>query len=199
MTRENERPSDEQLARRAREGDEAALRDLFARHREALRVRVKSRLPASVRRRVAESDVLQDAYLVAHRRLAEFEDRGDGSFRRWLDRIVEHKVRDEVRGHVASEKRSVRREVTESRRPSGVSHAGIGPTPSGHAMVEESRALVRAALSRLSEDYRRILLLIHEEGLSLAEAGGRLARSAEAARKLYGRAAAALAREMEER
>ena len=104
-----------------------------------------------------------------------------------------------MRAHVGAGRRSIRREVTESRRPSGVSHAGRGPTPSAHAMTEESRALVRAALDRLSEPHRRILLLVHEEGLSLVEAAARLARSADAARKLYGRAAAALAREMEGR
>ena len=80
--------TDEALIVRAREGDEEAFRLLVARHTPGLRTRIRRRLPALLRRKVAESDVIQSAYFTAYEKLAEFEDRGDGSFKAWLDRIV---------------------------------------------------------------------------------------------------------------
>jgi RNA polymerase sigma factor (sigma-70 family) len=44
------------------------------------------------------------------------------------------------------------------------------------------------ALGALPPDYREILRLVREEGLTLREAAQRMNRSREAAKKLYGRA-----------
>ncbi len=57
-------------------------------------------------------------------------------------------------------------------------------------MAGEDRRFVREALALLPEDYRRILELTYVDQLNLREAGERMGRSADAARKLYGRALA---------
>ena len=103
--------SDEDLVRRVRAGDEAAARRLFERHVPALRARARSRLPAALRSRVAESDVIQEAYLAAFVALGDFEDRGDGSFAAWLRAILERRIANEVRDGVGAAKRDARREV----------------------------------------------------------------------------------------
>jgi RNA polymerase sigma-70 factor (ECF subfamily) len=184
---------DEELVRRVRAGDEAAARVLFERHLPALRARARSRLPASLKGRVGESDVIQEAYLSAFLAIGEFEDRGDGSFAAWLRQILERRIANEVRDGVAAAKRDARREV---RIPTGT--GGAGPardqfSPSEEAMGEEEAARLRAARATLSEDHRTVIALVHDEGLTLVAAGERMGRSGDAARKLYSRAMAELA------
>ena len=62
-------PSDEELALRAQDGDDAAFQILFDRHAPALRRQIQRRLPPLIRRKVDESDVVQMAYLGVHRGL----------------------------------------------------------------------------------------------------------------------------------
>ena len=185
--------TDEELVQRAAAGDEGAVEALFHRWRRRLRAQVRAQLPALLRRRVAESDVIQECYLTAFRRLAEFEDRGEGSFGRWLRRILKHKVQDEVRRHLRRRKRAAGREVSRAVRPDTDAFPRQGNTPSRYASVKEDHARALRALEELPEDYRRILRLVHDDGLSVPEAAVHMGRSAEAARKLYGRAAARLA------
>ena len=188
-----ERLTDEDLALRAREGDEVAFRVLFDRHSEALRRQIQRRLPPLVRRRVAESDVVQMAYLGVHRGLDRFESRGDGSFRAWLGQIVENKVLQVVRGYVETGKRAVGREESGSFRQR-VPHAhGAVPSPSAVAVGEELRVRIEDGIAALPPDYREVFQLVQSDGLTLAQAGVRMGRSAAAAEKLYGRALARLA------
>jgi RNA polymerase sigma-70 factor (ECF subfamily) len=187
--REAPEATDEELADRARRGDADAFEQLYARHAPALRREIRRRLPGSLRRKVAESDVIQMAFLGVHRNLSGFSGRGDGSFRAWLTRIVDHKVRNVLRSFVHVAKRSVRREVTDAQ----AMIAGPQPTPSAVAVAEELRGRIRHALERLPQDYRTVLRLVQEDGLRLAEAARIMERSPAAIEKLYGRALAKLA------
>ena len=189
-------PPDEELVRRMRSGDEDAARVLFKRHTRILRVRVRENLPAVLRRKVGESDVIQEAYLAAFLRLGDFEDRGEGSFGRWLSRILEHKIRDEVRRYIGTEKRAVKREAAEQRTSQVQGSDGDAPSPIAQAITTERKESLMRALKMLPDRYRTVLRLIHEEGLSLVDAGARMSRSAEAARKLYGRATSLLAQRL---
>jgi RNA polymerase sigma-70 factor (ECF subfamily) len=63
-------PSD--LLRRAGDGDTSALGQLLDSHRARLRRMVKLRLDTRLRGRIDTSDVLQEAYLEAAQRLAEY-------------------------------------------------------------------------------------------------------------------------------
>ena len=185
-------PTDEDLVRRVRAGDETAARQLFERHLPALRARALARLPASLRGKVGESDVIQEAYLAAFLAIGDFEDRGEGSFATWVRTILERRIANEVRDGAAA-KRDARREVRIRTRAGGAEPARDQPSPSEEVMADEDAARVRAARASLSEDHRTVIALIHDEGLTLARAGERMGRSADAARKLYSRAVAELA------
>jgi len=185
--------SDEDLVRRVRAGDAAAAATLFDRHLPMLRAQARRRLPAALRGKVGASDVIQDAYLAAFMRLGEFQDRGDGSFGAWLRQILEHKVVDEVRRHVEVAKRDARREVRLRTRGDAAEPRADQTSPSGVVARAEEAAAVREAVEDLASDHATVLRLIHREGLSLAEAGLRMNRSADAVRKLHARALASLA------
>jgi RNA polymerase sigma-70 factor (ECF subfamily) len=184
-------PSDEVLVRRVRSGDQDAARILFDRHAPGLRARVRRSLPGRLRARLGESDVVQEAYLAVFLGLRDFEDRGEGSFGRWVHGILEHKVVDEVRRHVDAEKRAQAREARIRTRDEG-RLAECRQTPSGEAASAEESRRLRARMDGLQTDYRTILRLVHDEGLSLVAAGVRMGRSPDAARMLYGRAVAKL-------
>ncbi|MHC4973251.1 MAG: RNA polymerase sigma factor [Planctomycetota bacterium] len=178
---------------RVRAGDEEAFRKLFERHAPALRARIRTQLPAAIKRKVSASDVIQVAYAGAYKNLASFEDRGDGAFQRWLNQIVDNKVKDILRRFVGRAKRNVENEVSRRDRPATHNFVARQASPSQHAIACELTARVRACMQMLPHDYQRILKLVQEERLSLREAGERMGRSAGACEKLYGRALSKLA------
>lgn len=67
---EDQAQFDELLASAAR-GDQQALTELFERYRARLKRMIRLRLNSRLSGRVDDSDVLQDAYLEASRRLTE--------------------------------------------------------------------------------------------------------------------------------
>lgn len=186
--------SERELVEKAQAGDEQALAALFERHVAELRGRVRRRLQGLVRRRVAESDVLQEAFLTAFLRLSDFDDRGPGSFGRWISRIVENKVRDALRHHLGTRKRRGERE-TATAPEATVLYAGH--SPSSQAALSEASQRLRDAMKGLSELDRNILLLVHEQALRFREVGERLGLTADAARMRYTRALSRLSKRLE--
>ena len=89
---------------RARGGDRSAYDRLFALHAERARLFVAARLGPRLRAGVETQDVLQDAYLAAHAAFDRFEYADEGSFARWLFRIIENRLRD-LSDHVGAIKR----------------------------------------------------------------------------------------------
>jgi RNA polymerase sigma-70 factor (ECF subfamily) len=179
--------SEDDLIRRIRAGDESAFKALFERYEDRLRARIRRWLPGRIRRRVSVVAVMQEAYVVACRRIAEFEQRDEESFGHWLTRIAELKAREAVRDH-ERDRRSARREATRGARVDTVNLSDGRQSPSQFAIAAEGRRRVDAALREIPDDYREILQLVFREQLSLREAADRMGRSYEAVKKLYGRA-----------
>jgi RNA polymerase sigma-70 factor (ECF subfamily) len=189
-------PTDEELVRRVRDGDEAAARLLFERHLPVLRAKARARLPQSLRGKVAESDVIQDAWLAAFLDVGKFEDRGEGSFGRWLRTILERRIADEVRRHVGAKKRDAKREVRLATEAARLEPDRGQATPSVEVRDAEESARLRAVVDSLSDDYATVIRLVHREGLTLVEAGARMGRTPDAIRMLYNRAMDRLAERM---
>ncbi|MFM7281466.1 MAG: RNA polymerase sigma factor, partial [Planctomycetia bacterium] len=74
-------------------------------------------------------------------------------------------------------------------------YAGL-VTPSRHAAAREDLARAEAALAKLSEEHREIILLSRVVGLSHAQIAERTGKSEVAARSLLHRALAKMAAEM---
>lgn len=163
-------PTDEELVRRARSGDDSALGNLVARHHEAaFRVAV-----SLVRDEDTAQDVVQDSFLKAFRALDGF--RGDASFRTWLLTITGNEARGALR------KSGRRRETALD---------DVGPVASGESgpaerveFAEES-AKARRMLERLPEKQRLSVALRIDEGLSFREIGEVIGSSEGAARVNY--------------
>jgi RNA polymerase sigma-70 factor (subfamily 1) len=184
----HDRKEELELLRRFRDGEEDALRLLFERYAHALTGRVRRSLPARVRRRMAVSDVLQEAHIAAFKSRARFTKGGLSAFRNWLLGIVDNKVRETIRFHASTARRAVDREATKSSRPATGALPVSNGSPSRIAIAAETKSQIRDALARLSEDYREVLRLTANEGLNLREASERMGRTYAAVKKLYGRA-----------
>jgi RNA polymerase sigma factor (sigma-70 family) len=179
---------EEELARRFREGDPAALEALLASCDADLRRAAERGLPASLRRRVSVADVMQEARFAAYEARGGFEFRGDGSFRRWAVGIAVKKALMAVRAHLGTGKRSARREGGGPDDPTVSRIASPGPTPSEIAVAGELEECARRALRSLPEEERTILRLTREEGLTVAAAGESMHLPPASAKRLYGKA-----------
>lgn len=184
------------LLKRAQGGDEEAFAALCRRHEATLRGRIARSLSARVQRKVSVRDVLQEALLVAHRRLAELDATEDEAFGRWLGKIVEHKTREAVRRHVTTAKRDVRREVTRAGPTPDAPRPGRGPTPSQAAIAGETREAARRAMADLPPHYAEVVALIQGEGLTFREAAERTDRTLDSVKKIYMRALSRLAADL---
>ncbi len=101
-----------------------------------------------------QDDVLQDVFLVVHRRLAHFDGRNVAG---WLYRITAHQVRDRAR---------LRWVRTVLRRSVPVSNSLEAPDPTPLMTLErrENCALLDRLLSHLSEPLRVTFVLFEVEG-----------------------------------
>lgn len=187
---------EDRLIERAVAGDDAAVAVLCRRHEGAVRRRVYQRLPRQLRRRISVADVAQETLLTAVQRLRAGAWTHEGSFRAWLLRIAEYKAREATRFHLGTAKRALGAELSQPHRPDTGAFAGGLDSPSTVAMEEESCREIDAGLAALPRDYRLVIDLIHRRGCTMVEAGEHLDRSADAVRKLYARAIAALARHL---
>ncbi|MFO1009750.1 MAG: sigma-70 family RNA polymerase sigma factor [Planctomycetota bacterium] len=184
----------DELLRRARGGDEAALSVLFELHHSRLVRLVELRLDARLRRRLDPADVVQEAWLEVARRFAEWSARGEPPFHVWVRLTTSQALAAAQRRHLATGARDAQREAAlESRASMSAANAAdrfvaSATSPSQGAHREELRARVLAALEELDELDREIVALRHFEGLSNEEAAAELSIEPAAASKRFVRA-----------
>jgi RNA polymerase sigma-70 factor (ECF subfamily) len=180
----------------ARRGDRVALNDLFARHRERLRRMVQMRLDWRLHGRIDASDVIQDAYLEAARRLDGYLQEPDMPLFLWLRFLVGERLMILHRHHLGAKMRDARREVSLYREamPEASSAAlaaqlmGQHTSPSEAAVRAERVLRLQEAVNRLDPLDREVLSLRHFEQLSRAETAQVLGIEEAAAAKRYIRA-----------
>jgi RNA polymerase sigma-70 factor (ECF subfamily) len=162
----------EQLLDRAGRGDREACDRLLARHRQRLRELIALRLDRRLAARVDPSDVVQETLAEAARRLADYLRQRPLPFYPWLRQLAVDRIIDLHRRHVRAGKRSVRREERSLPPLPDQSAAELaqrlfarGGSPSARLRQRETAARIRAALDRLPERDRELLVLRHLEQL----------------------------------
>lgn len=184
------------LLDRVRDGDEAAVNGLLARHREAIKRMIDRRMDRVVQHRVDASDIVQDVMLEANRRLGDYLANPTMPFQLWLRHMARDRLIDAHRRHRVASNRSVDREVSVS--PAGADDRSADDvvariadrelTPAAAATWHELERRFAAAVEQLDEADRQIVLLRHFEHLSTAEAAAALGLSKPAAGMRYLRA-----------
>lgn len=184
------------LLARAGQGDPGALTELFERYRGPLRRVVQIRMNGRLRGRVDASDVVQEVYLEAARRLEEYLEDPSLPFYLWLRYMTGQKLVDAHRRHLGAKARDAFRECSLYRGPmpeaSSASMAaelvGTLTTPSQAAVRAELVAQMQQTLNNMEEMDREVLILRHFEQLSNSDVSRLLGLSESAASKRYIRA-----------
>jgi RNA polymerase sigma-70 factor, ECF subfamily len=154
---------DHELVLAARKGDRDAFRTLFERyHRRAYALAF-----GVLRHQDDALDVVQDAFIKAHKYLDKFE--GNSSFYTWLYRIVMNLAIDHLRKH----RRVKPVELDESRIEDGSDQTLLprilGSNPGRALQDKEIRGRIDRALDELSDNHRAVLVMRELEGLSYEE------------------------------
>jgi len=155
---------DHELVAAARRGDRDAFRTLFDRyHRRAYA------LAFGVLRHPDDAlDVVQDAFIKAHKYLDKFE--GNSSFYTWLYRIVMNLAIDHLRKH----RRVKPVELDEQHFEQAAGDDSLlpkilGGNPGRALMDKQIRARIDQALETLSDNHRAVLIMRELEGMSYEE------------------------------
>jgi len=185
------------LVERAGGGDSAALAELFRRHRKRLRQMVRLRLDRRLQGRVDPSDIIQETYIDAARKISEYaRERSELPFFLWLRLVAGERLLRVHRQHLGTVMRDAGREVSLYR--------GALPQASSESLAAQllgrltsvSQKLIRAevqlqlqqALNQMDSMDREIIMLRHFEELSNAEASRVLGISPQAASNRHMRA-----------
>jgi len=195
MTDQNERDDDDLLLR-LEGGDERALTELFARHRERLRRMIRLRLDRRLQGRIDSSDVLQDAYLEVARRSREYLAEPDMPPFLWLRFLTGQTLQALHRHHLKVQMRDAGQEVSlrhlaaPQANSASLAEMLLGrlTSPTRAARRAEMQLRLHAVLNTMEPMDREVLALRHFEELSNSEAALVLGLSKTAASNRYIRA-----------
>jgi RNA polymerase sigma-70 factor (ECF subfamily) len=184
------------LVARAAAGDRGAVAELLERYRGRLRRMVALRLDPRLQGRVDASDVIQEGYVDAMRRLDEFIRDPSVPFYIWLRYLVGQRVQEQHRRHLDTPGRDVGREISIYRGAMpGASTGALAArllgkltSPSGAAMRAERKIRLQEALNLMDPLDREILVLRHYEQMTNGNAAAALGLEKSAASKRYTRA-----------
>ncbi|MDX2035246.1 MAG: sigma-70 family RNA polymerase sigma factor [Isosphaeraceae bacterium] len=172
----SESPDLEAEERRLREqGDRAALAALFSDQEARLRRWVEARLDTRLAARLSASDVVQEIYLDAEKRLDHFRDRPEMPFRIWIRLLADQRLVDVRRLHLGAQARDAGREVSLDRGRAGLSASAAGlaerlagdfTSPSRAAIRRETLDLLVEAIESMDPMDREVLTLRHFDELT---------------------------------
>jgi RNA polymerase sigma-70 factor (ECF subfamily) len=167
----------------ARQGSLSSLGELLDTCRNYLLLVANQSMDGPMQAKVAPSDIVQETFLRAQHHFQDFQGQTEEEFLTWLKRILINQLHD-TRRHFEAQKRDLGRESEQS--PSQLAHSD--ETPSGQVATRETNAALEAAMARLPEDYRQVVVLRNWERKSFEEIGTIMGRSPDASRKLWARA-----------
>ena len=170
MNKEGQRAStgrdpvdDRELVESARKGDRDAFRTLFERyHRRAYALAF-----GVLRNQDDALDVVQDAFIKAHKYLDKFE--GNSSFYTWLYRIVMNLAIDHLRKHRRIRPVELDESHLDDSSGDELLPKMLGGNPGRALLDKEIRARIDQALGELSENHRAVLVMRELEGMSYEE------------------------------
>jgi RNA polymerase sigma-70 factor (ECF subfamily) len=188
--------ADELLSSRIHAGDHRALGEFFARHRERLRRTVRLRLDRRLQGRIDPEDVLQEAFVDAARRLAEYAADPNMPPFLWLRFLTVQRLQTLHRLHLGVKSREARREVSlyngslpmADSRSLAARLLGRLTSPSRAAIRAEIQIKIQDVLNAMDPVDCEVLALRHFEELNNGETAAVLGIHKAAASNRYVRA-----------
>ncbi len=168
---------DDELLAQAGRGDRSAIGRLLERHRGRLRNSLAGRIDRRISPRLDASDLVQETFAVASRRMPEFLKERRIGFFDWLRGLAMDRLISSRRFHLGASKRTAVREqpqANQGRDPVADRALCTCPSPSSQAIHNEDFARIRSILERMPPADREILDLRYVEGLTFAQLSARL-------------------------
>jgi RNA polymerase sigma-70 factor (ECF subfamily) len=159
-----------QLVEWAKGGDLQAFEELVARYRDRAYLRAYS----IMRNEDLAVDLSQNAWVKAWQRLAQFH--GDASFATWLNRIVTNLCLDELRRQKRARMDSIE-EIEEATGPVENRMEIQEVDPMERIAREELRERIDAAMDKLSDNHRTVLVLYEYEQLEYKQIAEKMGTS----------------------
>jgi RNA polymerase sigma-70 factor (ECF subfamily) len=179
------------LLEKVQAGDGESLAALFTGYRDHLRRMVRLRLDRRLAGRLDPSDVLQEVYLDAARRVPEYFAGPQMPFALWLRLLTGRRLLELHRQHLGARMRSAERERSLGGETCALlanELAGQFTSPSQAAVRAEMESRLLAALGEMAPIDREVLVLRHFEELSNNEVADALGIPKAAASNRYIRA-----------
>jgi RNA polymerase sigma-70 factor (ECF subfamily) len=151
-----------------------------------LRAYLELRLGARLRQQAEIDDLVQETFLAASGSLDDFEPVGPGAFAAWLCRIADHRVARLAEHHGAAKRRAPEPSLRLTQAAQRLAASAAGPATL--AAARERAAGLREAVAGLDDDARRVVLMRHFEGRTLAEIAVATDHSETSVRRLLARA-----------
>ena len=191
----HQRLLDEALA-----GNGESLGALLEDYRAYLTVLAQRYLDARVRGRLDAADIVQITFLEAQRDISAFRGHCIEELLGWLRHILRNNVSSAHQKHLFTQKRSARREVSNSPTDSRPAFTDLAPSettsPSQRLMRDEAAVHLANCLEQLPETQREALRLRYVEGCSLKEIAASMSKSEMAVAGLLKRGLQALRNQM---
>jgi RNA polymerase sigma-70 factor (ECF subfamily) len=188
----------------ARAGDTTALGALLESFRPYLALLARLQIGRRLQGKADPADLVQEAFLEAHRDFPGFRGATEAELAAWLRQILARNVANLVRRYVGTRGRDVRLErrladeLAESSRALERSLAAPSTSPSQRAAAREQAVRLAAALAGLPPDYAEVIVLRHLEGRPFADVAARMGRTQDSVKKLWVRAIARLRETLKE-
>jgi RNA polymerase sigma-70 factor (ECF subfamily) len=147
------------LLQRARMGDEAARNELCGRYLPRLRRWAHGRLPLWARDHLDTEDIVQDTLMQSVRRLEAFTPEHERAFCAYVCEALRNRIRDALR----------RASLRPSGNPLSPDAPSPEPSPLEQAVGRQTLARYEAALQRLRETDRELVIARVELGLDYRE------------------------------
>jgi RNA polymerase sigma-70 factor (ECF subfamily) len=194
----------ERLLRQARDGDVEALGRLLESYRNYLGLLARSLAGPNLWGRLDHSDLVQETFLNAHRRFAQFQGDTEPELAAWLRQILAHNLANQFKKHRRQGRNHRREESLESMLDR--SHQALqralatrGSSPSAQAARREQAVLLADAVAALPADYRDVFQLRSMDRLAWDKVAAQMGRSEGAVKMLWKRAMVQLNEMLQER
>lgn len=190
------------LIRQSRDGDLSALGQLLDLYRNYLTLLARLHIGPELQGKLSASDVVQETFLQAHRRIGQFRGSTEAELLEWLRAIHATKLANLMRHYLGTQQRNARLErrladdLSRSSSALGGALAASDSSPSERAMRREQAVILADALEKLPQELREVILLHHVQGLNFSQLSRRLGMSRYEVEKLWVRALATLRRAM---
>lgn len=177
----------------ARQGSEAARRELLHTYRNYLKLLARLRVGQALQAKLDESDLVQETLLYAWRTFETFRGETEAELMQWLRRILASTTAGHLRHfHTAKRdlmlERQLQHQLDQSSRLLDGALLDRGTSPSQGAVRRERARQLADAIEQLPPHHREVIILRHFEDMSLDQIAERLGSSTNSVQKLYARA-----------